>query len=61
VQRTTVNAVIKDLTSEGLIGTSRGTVRVMDRAGLKRRSCECYQRLRDHYSAVIGPSGSGGC
>lgn len=61
VQRTTVNAVIKDLTSEGLIGTSRGTVRVMDRAGLKRRSCECYLRLRDHYSAVIGPSGSGGC
>jgi CRP-like cAMP-binding protein len=61
VQRTTVNAVIKDLASEGLIGTSRGTVRVIDRAGLKRRSCECYQRLRDHYSAVIGPSGSGGC
>ena len=61
VQRTTVNAVIRELASEGLIGTSRGTVRVMDRAGLKRRSCECYQRLRDHYSAVIGPSGSGGC
>ena len=61
VQRTTVNAVIKDLASEGLIGTSRGTVRVIDRAGLKGRSCECYQRLRDHYSAVIGPSGSGGC
>lgn len=61
VQRTTVNAVIKELASEGLIGTSRGTVRVIDRAGLKRRSCECYQRLRDHYSAVIGPSGSGGC
>lgn len=60
VQRTTVNAVIKDLASEGLIATSRGTVRVIDRAGLKRRSCECYQRLRDHYSAVIGPSGSGG-
>jgi CRP-like cAMP-binding protein len=61
VQRTTVNAVIKDLAAEGLIGTSRGSVRVLDRAGLKRRSCECYQRLRDHYSAVIGTSGSGGC
>jgi CRP-like cAMP-binding protein len=59
VQRTTVNAVIKELSSEGLIATSRGTVRVIDRAGLKRRSCECYQRLADHYAAVIGHSGTG--
>jgi CRP-like cAMP-binding protein len=59
VQRTTVNAVIKELASEGLINTSRGTVRVVDRAGLKRRSCECYASLQDHYGAVIGPSGTG--
>lgn len=60
VQRTTVNAVIKELASEGLIGSSRGIVRVLDRAGLKRRSCECYERLQNHYAAVIGSSGSGG-
>lgn len=60
VQRTTVNAVIKELSSEALITTSRGTVRVIDRAGLKRRACECYQRLQDHYAAVIGSSGRGG-
>jgi len=60
VQRTTVNAVIKELTSEGLITTSRGIVRVIDRAGLKRRACECYQQLQDHYAAVIGTSGRGG-
>jgi len=59
VQRTTVNAVIKQLSSEGLVATRRGTVSVIDRAGLKRRSCECYQRLQDHYAAVIGPSGTG--
>jgi CRP-like cAMP-binding protein len=59
VQRTTVNAVIKDLSSEGLINTSRGTVRVLDRAGLKRRACECYQDLQEHYGAVIGATGSG--
>ena len=59
VQRTTVNAVIKELSAEGLIGTSRGTVRVLDRAGLKRRSCECYERLQEHYASVIGVSGSG--
>jgi CRP-like cAMP-binding protein len=59
VQRTTVNAEIKELSSEGLINTARGTVRVLDRAGLKRRACECYQSLQDHYGAVIGPSGTG--
>jgi len=59
VQRTTVNAVIQSLDREGLISTGRGVIRVIDRAGLKRRSCECYQRLEEHYAAIIGPSGSG--
>ena len=61
VQRTTVNAVIRELASEGLISNSRGIVRVLDRAGLKRRSCECYERLQEHYAAVIGTTGTGGC
>jgi CRP-like cAMP-binding protein len=59
VQRTTVNAVVRDLSSEGLIASARGTIRVIDRAGLKRRSCECYQRLEEHFGAVIGTSGVG--
>lgn len=59
VQRTTVNAVIRELADEGLIATGRGNVRVTDRAGLKRRSCECYQRLQEHFDAVIGTSGRG--
>ncbi|HEV2594526.1 MAG TPA: Crp/Fnr family transcriptional regulator [Sphingomicrobium sp.] len=59
VQRTTVNAVVRELSSEGLISTGRGSVRVTDRAGLKRRSCECYQRLQEHYDAVIGSGGGG--
>lgn len=59
VQRTTVNAVIKSLQEEGLASTGRGVVQVTDRAGLKRRACECYQRLEDHFAAVIGPTGRG--
>ena len=59
VQRTTVNAVIKELSSEGLIAAGRGKLTVTDRAGLKRRSCECYQRLEEHFGAVIGTSGRG--
>lgn len=60
VQRTTVNAVIQSLQADGLISTGRGVIRVTDRAGLKRRACECYQRLEDHFANVIGTSGTGG-
>jgi CRP-like cAMP-binding protein len=59
VQRTTVNAVIQTLSSEGLISTGRGKIFVTDRAGLKRRACECYARLEEHFGAVIGTSGRG--
>ena len=59
VQRTTVNAVIRSLQDEGLVAAGRGAVRVIDRPGLKRRSCECYQAIEDHFGAVIGVSGTG--
>lgn len=59
VQRTTVNAVVQGLEQEGLISTGRGVIQLTDRAGLMRRSCECYQRLEDHFEAVIGESGAG--
>ena len=59
VQRTTVNAVLQSLEQEGLIASGRGVIRVTDRAGLMRRSCECYQRLEDHFAGVIGESGTG--
>jgi CRP-like cAMP-binding protein len=60
VQRTTINAVVQELSAEGLIATGRGRIRVVDRAGLKRRACECYERIEEHFAAVIGDSGVGG-
>jgi len=59
VQRTTVNAVVRELLDENLISTGRGVIRVTDRAGLKRRACECYDRLEAHFGDVIGSTGSG--
>jgi DNA-binding transcriptional regulator YhcF (GntR family) len=59
VQRTTVNAVVQTLEQEGLIASGRGVIQVTDRAALKRRACECYQRLEDHFAAVIGIDGTG--
>ena len=60
VQRTTVNAVIRILQDEGLISTRRGAIPVADRAGLKRRACECYEAVEKHFFETIGSSGSGG-
>jgi DNA-binding transcriptional regulator YhcF (GntR family) len=59
VQRTTVNAVVRTLQDEGLVTTRRGMIEVVDRAGLKRRACECYEAVERHFAAVIGTSGSG--
>jgi hypothetical protein len=57
VQRTTINAVIREFSSMAMILASRGRVRVLDRVALKRRSCECYEALQDHFGSVIGTSG----
>jgi DNA-binding transcriptional regulator YhcF (GntR family) len=59
VQRTTVNAVVRILQDEGLLSTRRGTIEVLDRVGLKRRACECYEAVERHFADIIGTSGSG--
>lgn len=58
VQRTTVNAVVRVLQDEGLISTRRGMIHVVDRAGLKRRACECHDAVEHHFGAIIGPGGA---
>jgi len=59
-QRTTVNAVVRILQDEGLISSRRGIIQVIDRAGLRRRACECYGAIETHFGGIIGTSGSGG-
>ena len=46
VQRTTVSHVASTLQSAGLIRYNRGRIDILDRAGLERRSCECYEVVR---------------
>src|SRR5688572_13819277 len=58
VQRTTVNAVARELQDEGLITTRRGIIEVHDRAGLERRSCECYGRVERFFGDIVGPKGT---
>lgn len=59
VQRTTVNAVARELQDEGLITTRRGIIEVHDRAGLERRSCECYDRVERFFGDMVGAKGTG--
>jgi CRP-like cAMP-binding protein len=59
VQRTTVNAVARELQDEGLITTRRGVIQVHDREGLERRSCECYYRVERFFGDIVGPRGTG--
>ena len=59
VQRTTVNAVARQLQDEGLITTKRGIIEVHDRDGLERRACECYDRVERFFGDVVGPKGAG--
>jgi CRP-like cAMP-binding protein len=48
VQRTTISQIAARLQSRGLIRTHHGEIRILDRAGLKKEACECYELIRRH-------------
>jgi CRP-like cAMP-binding protein len=53
VQRTTVTAIAQDYQARGLISYSRGKVRICDRRGLLRQSCECFEAVHDAVTATF--------
>lgn len=53
VQRTTVTAVIQNLEAKGLLRRQRGRVEIIDRRGLERAACECYQAVEDHFERLL--------
>jgi CRP-like cAMP-binding protein len=46
VQRPTVTNAARELEDAGLIERGRRQVRILDRPGLTKASCECYQLVR---------------
>ena len=54
VRRPGVTEVAGKLRSEGLIDYSRGSIRILDRAGMERRACECYGRVKGEYERLFG-------
>jgi CRP-like cAMP-binding protein len=51
VRRPTVSVAASELQKDGLIQYRRGTITVVDRPGLLKRSCQCYEVLRDEIRA----------
>lgn len=49
VRRTGVTVAAGALQARGLIRYRRGIIRIVDRAGLEERACECYKVVRDQF------------
>lgn len=54
VQRTGVSKAAAALQSAGLIRYRRGVVTVLDRRGLRQRSCECYGVSKREFDRLLG-------
>jgi CRP-like cAMP-binding protein len=53
VRREGVSEAARRLQEAELITYARGRIQLLDRAGLERRSCECYQILRREYERLL--------
>jgi CRP-like cAMP-binding protein len=54
VRRAGISEVAGRLQRKRLIKYSRGWMRIIDRAGLERLSCECYQTVAREYRRLLG-------
>jgi hypothetical protein len=41
------------LQEQGLISYRRGSIQILDRAAVEKRSCECYQNVEQHFREVL--------
>ena len=54
VRRPSVTLAAGALQRAGLIESSRGMLRIVNRAGLEGISCDCYRLVRGHYEQLLG-------
>jgi CRP-like cAMP-binding protein len=53
-RRQGISEAVQRLRDSGLIGCERGSITVLDRAGLLARACECYIVLQAHIEHLLG-------
>jgi CRP-like cAMP-binding protein len=52
VRRATVSEILAPLQDKGLVANHRGFIRILDRPGLEKLSCECYRRVREAFEGL---------
>lgn len=57
VRRPSVTVAACELQKQGLIRYQRGRIRIVERAGLEARACECYEKVRGELDRLIGVNG----
>ena len=55
VRREGVTESALNLQKAGLISYSRGHITVLDRPGLEKRTCECYEVVKTEYARLLPP------
>jgi CRP-like cAMP-binding protein len=53
VRRESVTLIVGHLRAAGLILSRRGSIEVLDRTGLERRSCECHALVSKEYARLL--------
>jgi hypothetical protein len=53
--RKSVTLAAQSAQAAGLISYNRGTIKVLDRPGLERASCECYAIVKDRFDEFLKP------
>jgi CRP-like cAMP-binding protein len=56
--RKSVTVAAQSMQNAGLISYRRGTMQVVDRAGMERASCECYDIVKARFAAFLSPPGT---
>jgi hypothetical protein len=55
VRREGVTGAALKLQKAGVVRYARGRIRVLDRAALEARSCECYAVVKKEYDRLLSP------
>jgi Mn-dependent DtxR family transcriptional regulator len=53
VNRSSITKAANSLRKAGLIDYSRGTIKIIDRAGLEKQTCECYEVIKKAVETYI--------
>jgi CRP-like cAMP-binding protein len=53
--RKSITLAAQSMQMAGLISYRRGTIQVLDRAGLEKASCECYSVVKERFEAFLSP------